>query len=502
MVMLYLLWLTLTLELPMPWRFRCSFHAATVAALAASALSGCGRRVPAADVGFVARWTATHYALARAERLSPPVAARVSAYLAVALYEGWAAFSDSLRSLGGQLNGLAALPRPRREERYDPALTAMETQTVVLRELYKEGFASTGVAISALRDSLLAARLAQGVTPQVRDRSLQFGRQLGEAILAWAAQDGFAKRSVAYQPPKGPGFWVPTATQAEFRSQNLSMDRDFIGTDNPTAAARPAELGDRSITVNRPKRPNSTVPGINPTFALEPHWGELRPFALQSSDSCAPPPPIPFSEKRGSAFYAQAQAVYEARKQLTPEQERIAYFWADNPGESGTPAGHWMSVISQLASQRHLSPERTVELYALTAVAVADAFIECWHVKFSYNILRPVTYIQRYIDPAWHPLLNTPPFPSYTAGHSTQSAAAGEVLTALLGDSTGYDDATHVNLGHPVKRLASFRAAAAEAAVSRLYGGIHYPQDNEQGAAAGRCVARSVLQRLHTRSPN
>jgi PAP2 superfamily protein len=485
----------------MPRSLQSPFPAAPAAFLALAALAGCGRRAPPADVGFVARWTATHYALARAERLSPPVASRVSAYAAIALYEGWAAFSDSLHSLAGQLNGLASLPRPRREERYDPALAAMEAQTVVLRELYREGFASTGVAIGALHDSLLGARLAQGVTPQVRDRSIAYGQQLGKAILAWAAEDGFAGRSVVYQPAKGPGSWTPTATQAEYRSQNLSMERDLVGTDNPTGAARPADLGDRSITVNRPKRPNTTVPGINPTNALEPHWGELRPFALKSSDSCAPPPPIPFSEKRGSEFYQQAMAVYQARQQLTPEQERIAYFWADNPGESGTPSGHWMSVISQLASQRHLSPERTVELYALTAIAVADAFIECWHVKFSYNVLRPVTYIQRYIDPAWHPLLNTPPFPSYTAGHSTQSAAAGEVLTALLGDSTEYFDATHLSLGHPVKRLASFRAAAAEAAVSRLYGGIHYPSDNERGAAAGRCVAKSVLSRVHTRNP-
>lgn len=474
---------------------------AVAMALAALGVAGCGPRIPAADPGFVAKWTATHYALARAERLSPPVASRVSAYAAIALYEGWAAFSDSLQSLAGQLNGMAALPRPRREESYDPALVGMEAQTVALGELYKDGFASTGVAIAALHDSLVAVRMGLGITPQIRDRSLAYGRELGEAIVAWAAEDGFAKRSLAYQPRKGDGFWVPTATQAEYRSRMLSMDRDFVGTDNPSAAARPAETSDRSITVDRPKRPNSTVPGINPTNALEPHWGELRPFALRSADSCAPPPPIPFSERRGSEFYAQALAVYDAKRNLTPEQERIAYFWADNPGESGTPSGHWMNVISQLAAQRNLSPDRIVELYALTAIAVADAFIECWQVKFTYNVLRPATYIRRYIDPAWHPLLNTPPFPAYTAGHSTQSAAAGEILTALLGDSTEYFDATHVNLGHPVKRLASFRAAAAEAAMSRLYGGIHYPSDNERGAEAGRCVGRSVLSRVLTRSP-
>ena len=200
-----------------------------------------------------------------------------------------------------------------------------------------------------------------------------------------------------------------------------------------------------------------------------------------------------------SAFYQEAMAVYQASRTLTPEQKAIVYFWADNPGETGTPAGHWMSVISQLAEERKLSPERTVETYALTAIAVADAFIQCWRVKYNHNLLRPVSYIQRYIDPEWQPYIITPPFPSYTAGHSSQSAAAAEVLTALLGDHTPYTDATHVGIGHPPKQLASFRAAAAEAAISRLYGGIHYPADNEQGAVAGRCVGQAVLSRVHTR---
>jgi len=471
-----------------------------ILAAAAWGAAACSPPLPPADAGFVAKWTATHYALARAERLSPPVAARVSAYAAVALYEGWAAFSDSLVSLSGQLNGLDSLPRPALGQRFDPALVGMEAQTVVLGELYKEGFASTDIAIAALHDSLLAVRADQGVPEDVQNRSREYGRRLGEAIIAWSQQDGFAGRSQAYQTRTGDHEWVPTATEAQYRSQMLSGDRDFVGLDNPTAAARPGVISDRSVAVDRPKRPgNTTNPGINLTVALEPQWGQLRPFALRSADSCAPPAPIQFSREKGSAFYQEALAVVEARRDLTPEQRAIAYFWADNPGESGTPAGHWMSVISQLADQRGLSPERTVELYALTSIAVADAFVQCWRVKYRYNLLRPVTYIQRYIDPTWQPLLLTPPFPSYTAGHSTQSGAAGEVLTALLGDSTAYTDATHVNLGHPPKPLASFRAAAAEAAMSRLYGGIHYPADNEQGARAGRCVGQSVLTRVHTR---
>lgn len=483
----------------MPSIARFAFRAQPVL-LALTVAAGCGRAVPPAEADFVAKWTATHYALARAERLSPPVASRASAYAAMALYEGWAAFSDSLRSLVGQLNGLVVLPRPSPEERYDQALVAMEAQTVVLRDIYGEGFASTGIAIGALRDSLLAAREQLGISPEIRSRSLAYGAELGAAIVAWAAQDGFAARESSYTPPTGAGFWIPTATEAQYRSQNLSAERDFVGFDNPTAAARPGEAADRSITVNRPKRPNKTVPGINPLFALEPNWGDLRPFALNSGADCPPPPALAFTTTRGSPLYEEARQVYEMTRGLTEEQKRLAYFWADNPGESGTPSGHWMSVVSNLAGQWNLSAERTVEAYALTAIAVADAFIGCWYQKFTTNILRPVTYIQRYIDPKWQPLLNTPPFPTYTSGHSTQSAAAAEVLTALFGDNRPYDDPTHVTLGHPVKRLSSFREAAHEAGISRIYGGIHFPMDNLAGRAQGECIGKSVLSRVRTRA--
>ncbi|HJR35397.1 MAG TPA: vanadium-dependent haloperoxidase [Gemmatimonadales bacterium] len=473
-----------------PWRQRC------VPALLLAL--GCGPSFPPADTGFVSKWTATHYALARAERLSPPVASRTSAYAAIALYEGWAAFSDSLRSMAGQLNGLAELPRPAREERYDPALVAMQAQTTVLRDLYAEGFASTGVAITRLHDSLLAVRTGQGVPEPVRRRSLEYGDQLGRAILAWAAKDGFAGRTFAYQPVQGDAYWTPTATTAQYRSQNLSMERDFVGFDNPSAAARPGE-SDRSITVNRPKRPNTTVPGINPLVALEPAWGTMRTFALDSAAACPAPPAHPFATGKDSPLYAEALEVYEIRRGLSEEQKRIAYFWADNPGESGTPAGHWMSVVSSLSGQWALSPERTVEAYALTAIAVADGFIGAWREKFATNLLRPVSYIQRYIDPAWQPLLITPNFPTYTSAHSTQSAAAAEVLTVLFGDNRAYDDPTHVTLGHPVKRLASFREAAREAGMSRLYGGIHFSMDNVAGRVQGECIGRAVLSRVKTR---
>ncbi len=464
-------------------------------------LAGCTPRLPPADVGYVSRWTATHYALARAERLNPPAASRWSAYAAIGLYEGWAAFSDSLRSLAGQLNGLDSLPKPPLRQQYDPAIVAMEAQAVVLLDFYKTGFASTTVAIRILHDSLVDARRTAGVPQGVLDRSVLYGGQLGQAILAWAATDQFREtRGKTIELKQGPQYWVPTATEADYRVQNLSAQTDMIEFDNPTAAARTGQTSDRALVINRPKPLGaSLVPGVNITKAVEPYWGTLRPFALQSADSCSATPPYTFATDKRSPFYQIVDSVYQKSLHLTPEEKQIAFFWADNPGETGTPAGHWLGIISQLAVQRKLSPERAVEAYVVSAIAMADAFIVCWRLKYEISLLRPVTYIKRYIDPNWSPLLLTPPFPEFASGHAIQSAATAEVLTALLGDSTSFEDATHVTLGHPPRHFNSFREAAAQVALSRFLGGIHYMSSNLIGAEQGRCIARTILARVHTR---
>ena len=216
-------------------------------------------------------------------------------------------------------------------------------------------------------------------------------------------------------------------------------------------------------------------------------------------DECAPPPPPPYSEAPASEFYRQARAVYDTGSTLTPEQREIALYWADNPGESGTPPGHWLLIASQLVGELQLDAERTAEMLVLTSVAMADAFISCWHEKFSWSLIRPVTYIRRVIDPRWHTLISTPPFPEYTAGHAVQSGAAADALTALLGDRP-FADSTHVTIGRPVRSFPSFRAAAEEAARSRLYAGLHYPVSLTIGTAQGECIARKVVERIKTRA--
>jgi membrane-associated phospholipid phosphatase len=460
--------------------------------------AACGRPLPPAEPAFVAEWMQNQYGLIRAERISPPVASRVTAYAAVALYEGLASTSSVLRSLAGRLNGLASLPRPEPGVPYDPQLVANEAERVVLDSLYVEGLPQTRAALATLADSLRETRVARGIPEPVRSRSVDLGRSLGLAIIAWAHGDGFdTTRTKPWQPPKGRQYWVNTAGADEYVPQNLSAARDFVALDNPSAALRPGLASERALIVNRPKPSDiRTVKAVNPTGATEPWWGTLRPFALAHPKECPIAPPPEYSEGRDSEFYREALAVHQASKELDEERHRIGLFWADNPGQSGTPAGHWLSIGSQMVAQLGLDVERAVELFAALSLAQADAFIASWLVKYETNVVRPVTYLNRLVDPDWQTDIITPAFPEYPSGHSVQSGAAAATMTALLGDSVAFDDSTNLAIGHPVRRFPSFWAAAQEAAISRLYGGIHYPRAIHLGTDMGRCIGEAVIRRL------
>jgi hypothetical protein len=470
--------------------------------LAALLLSAaCAESTPPADPQFVSEWMRHYYGLIRAERISPPVASRVLAYAAVALYEGLASASPGLVSLAGQLNGLDSLPRPDRKKRYDPILVALSAERAVLDSLFVEGMPATRAALAILADSLEAARRATGISDAAHFNSRDFGQRLGAAVLAWAARDGFEEtRTRAFQPRAGPEFWVNDSRVDEYTPQNLSAVRDFVAIDNPGAVLRGGEVSERALAVTRPKAGDiRTLKAINPLGATEPWWGTLRPFALRSPDECLTPPPVPWSTARGSPFYAQAKRVYDVGRALTEEQYQTVLYWADNPGQTGTPVGHWLAIGSQLVTQLGLSAEQAAELFVLMTLAQADAFVAIWHEKYRVHLIRPVTYIRRYIDSTWTPAIITPPFPEYPSGHSGQSAAAATVLTSLLG-AVAFEDSTNLALGHPVRRYRSFQEAADEAAESRVYGGIHFPMGNENGKALGRCVGRVALERLRTRA--
>ncbi|MFN0178900.1 MAG: vanadium-dependent haloperoxidase [Gemmatimonadales bacterium] len=463
--------------------------------------AGCAKTIPPVEPRFVAELMQNQYGLIRSERISPPVASRITAYASVALFEGVAAGSATLRSLAGQLAGFDSLPTPETIARHDPQLVGLAAQRTVLDSLYREGLPQTKAAIASLFDSLWTNRAGQGIDAATAERSRAYGLRIGLAVVAWAGTDGFdTTRTKPWTPPVGPQYWVNSSGADEFVSQNQSAARDFVALDNPSASLRPGQASERSLLVTRPKPASTTtVRGINPVGATEPWWGSLRTFGLTRGDECPIEAPAPYSVERNSAFYREAMATYDAGKNLDDEKHQIVLYWADNPGQSGTPTGHWLSIGSQMVSQLGLDADRAAELFVLASLAQADAFIAAWRVKYETMVVRPNTYINRLIDPKWETDIITPPFPEYPSGHSVQSGAASAVMTKLLGDKVAFDDSTNLAIGHPVRRFDSFFDAADEAAMSRLYGGIHYPMAITHGNAMGRCIGERVVTRLQTR---
>jgi hypothetical protein len=241
---------------------------------------------------------------------------------------------------------------------------------------------------------------------------------------------------------------------------------------------------------------------------LEPHWREIRPFVLDSASQCKPGKPPVFDMDKNSVYYRSMMEVKNTVDQLTDEQKHIADFWDDNPFKmnvSGhvmfatkkfSPAGHWMNIVGIAARQANADFATTVAAYAHTSIALFDGFISCWDEKYRSNYVRPETVINEKISGEWHPYIQTPPFPSYTSGHSTISAAAAEVMTSFFGDSLSFTDTSLLEFGIANREIKSFRQAAQEASISRLYGGIHYRFDLDSGNAAGKRVGLAIVDRL------
>lgn len=393
---------------------------------------------PAPDV--VRHWMATALDAVQSEALTPPVASRLYAYTAIALYEALQHADPAYPTLAERLNGLDSLPQPGTGT-HDWSVVANHTAAQVLGYLVpRQGSVARARAAFDLEPSI-------SLPLDVFDRSRAYARQLADALIVWIADDNYAQsRSLRYVLPVGdPLFWVPLEGQT----------------------------------------------------ALEPFWGVLRPFATVPISRCEVPLRVPFSTDPDSLFFSEAMIVYLADRRLTDDQRRIADFWADGPGETATPPGHWVSIVNQVIAQHNLPLLVGAQAHALTAIALADSFISCWDTKYRDNLLRPITYIRNYIDPDWDSYIQTPPFPEYPSGHSVASGAAATVLTALLGDLPFVDD-THRARGMPPRRFRSFHDAAREAAISRLYGGIHYIFGIENGLLQGQCIGETVLERLWT----
>lgn len=382
---------------------------------------------------------------------SPPVAARAYAYIGVTLYESVVLGMAGYQSLAGQLNGFADLPKPSAGVILHWPTVANAALATSVRHLFARSSPRDLAAMNSL-EAQFADGFAEEVPAAVFADSVAFGKAIAEAIFTISKSDGGHEgykrnQPKTYAPPVGDGLWVPTP-------------RHFYR-------------------------------------ALQPTWGQNRPFAMAAGEVCGAPPPLPFSTVSGSPFHKAAREVYDTVKQLTPEQREIALYWEDAPVFTSTPAGHSLTIATQLLQQEDASLARAALVYAQVGMAVNDAFISVWHSKYKYNLLRPITYIQRYIDSTWNtpeikdPVV-TPPFPSYPSGHAGEASAAMTVLSALYGDVYPFTDRTHIDRGMAPRSYRSLWQAAEESALSRLYGGIHFRFDNDAGLQQGKCVAKKV----------
>lgn len=387
---------------------------------------------------------------------SPPVASRIYAYPSIALYETLASGNAEFNSLAGQLTDLTPLPEPNEE--------------VSLELAGLEAFLTIGQTLIFSEDRMKAYRnelyeeLGEGVNKSYFNASVNYGKLVAQHILDWADKDMY--------------------------KQTRTFPKFTVKSD--------------------PTRWRPTPPGY--FEAIEPHWTQIRPFVIDSSTQFVPERPTEFDLTKGSPFYKEVMQVYEVGKNLTEEQKEIASFWDCNPfvmNQTGhvmastkkiTPGGHWIGIVKIASKKANTDPMKTAEAYALTSVALADAFISCWDEKYRSNLIRPETIINEHIDEEWLPLLQTPPFPEYTSGHSVISNAAAVALTSIFGDDFAFDDDTEMKYGLPVRSFTSFINASEEAAVSRLYGGIHYMPAIENGVTQGRALGRYLVGKLDLRN--
>ncbi len=391
---------------------------------------------------------------------SPPVASRIYTYPSVAAFEIMAQGDPRFESLAGQLTDFDGIPLAEDQPNIDVALAALQAFNMV------------GDTLIFSKDKMMAftqsfekkMKEEYGVSDQVWEASESYARQVANDVIAWMKKDNYAQTRTYPQYtvlPDQKGRWVPTPP-------------DYMQ-------------------------------------AIEPHWNKIRPFVIDSATQFVPVPPSEFSLDRNSQFFKNLMEVYEIGKNLDSTQLAIAQFWDCNPfvmhhrghvmyaTKKITPGGHWVGITGIATRQAEADFGETAEAYVWCTVALADAFISCWDEKFRSSVIRPETLINQHIDEDWLPLLQTPPFPEYTSGHSVISRAAATALTHLFGDPFPYVDSVEVKWGLPARSFNSFLEASQEAAISRMYGGIHYRPAVEVGSAQGEKVGQYLAATLRTR---
>lgn len=388
--------------------------------------------------------------------VSPPVASRYYAYALLGAYNLVSINNNEVPPVAKFINGyIADGPLVTAHDQYDYRIAAVYSILETMKQMLPSGF-----MLKEDQDSYIKLLKRNHINNVVINQSIAVAMEVSSQVIRFSKSDNYNKLSakLRYTPLKGDGYWYPTP---------------------------PAYLE-----------------------AVEPNFQTIRPLIIDSCGQFKPTSCIIFSKDSLSPFYKLAKEVHDVENNLTPEQLEIASFWDCNPftiETSGhmmigfkkiTPGGHWMNISCIASKKANLSFDKSVVVIAVNAFAMMDAFISCWDEKYHSNRIRPETYINRYIDLKWVPLLQTPPFPEYTSGHAVISNVAAEILTYLLGDHFSFTDDSEKPFGISPRNFSSFREAATEASISRLYGGIHFRDAIENGNQQGKNIANDIITKI------
>jgi len=391
--------------------------------------------------------------------INPPAAARFYAYSMLAGYEVISRKNPEYASLKNKLKSYPEIHvlagNAYAGSNVDPTFAAFYAILETGRQIIP-----SGQRLEEELQILYNDFKKKGLKKQVLDDSKQYAIAIANQIVAYAKTDGYFKLSTftKYQPKEQDSTWYPT----------------------------PPEY----------------------MAAVEPYWKTVRTFFISSADQFKPAVPTAFSVEKDSYFFKQMKEVYETSKQLSEEQKLIANYWDCNPFavyHSGhmnigikkiSPGGHWMNIVGQACEQANYDFEKSIYIQTIIAMTMHDAFVSCWDEKYRSDRIRPKTTINKYLDEKWEPLLQTPPFPEYTSGHSVISTACATVLTHFFNEDFSFTDRTEIMFGMPERTFSSFYAASAEASISRLYGGIHFRDAIEAGQAQGKALGQFVIHQL------
>lgn len=408
------------------------------------------------DKDLAARWAdVTLHTIRFTFPNSPTYTSRSLGYIGLTMYESVVNGSAVHKSLVGQVNGLTTLPQPQVGQTYNWELSLNAGQALILKSLYPHAQPNVVAVIDSMETATYDQQIVN-TSSDVAERSVLFGRAIASAIFEWSKTDGGYegyKRNFdpSYVFPKGESYWT-----APFFGQSASQ------------------------------------------LPLHPYWGSNRTFI--SANAALPIPVIaPYSHSPLSDYYKLFEEVYAKRKSLTAEEKKIAAWWADDPTQTASPPGHSYNLATIAVTSADVDIFTASEIYAKVGMAVCDAFICCWKCKYTYHSERPYPFIRSYIDPNYEQFWPEPPFPAFSSGHATQSAAAAIAMIGVLGNNFPLVDNTYEtrapdfqNIPYQSRTYNDIWATAAECAYSRFLGGIHTRQDNEAGATQGKKIGENV----------